>query len=468
MDESDESGITRRGMRAGIIEGVLATASDNIAAPFLSLYALSLGATKTQIGLVTALPALLGSVHQLPAALLTDRFRRRRLLMLIGTIGLRPTWLLVPLLALWFPGRQAIVAYLVFLAVRSAIGSAAPAAWTSVMADVVPKKIRGAYFANRNMLCNLSALAASVTAGYLVRLFGAPLGYHAVFVLAGLVGVVAAYTMTWFPDMDRLKPSSPASAEGPGAPAEPRASAAGLWQRMRDFARRERAFLWFVGYSILWNFGVTLPQPLFAVYYVEDLGGSEGMWGVVTAVSLVMTVVGQRYWGPLADRYGNRNLMVASGILAASIPVAWYLAARPGHALLVNAFGGFAWAGYNLAAFNMVLEMTPDARRTTYVAAYNALIGLAQFAGPIAGGIMADALSIEAVLLAAAGLRTAGWFVLRTVVNAPEEHEFRWRNYLWLPVAIQLRFLRSRLQRSRLWRRRGQEPGAGAGKDLGA
>mgnify|MGYP001489419705 CR=1 FL=1 len=453
-------------MRAGIVEGVLATASDNIAAPFLSLYALSLGATKTQIGLVTALPALLGSVLQFPAALLTDRFRRRRLLMLIGTIGLRPTWLLVPLLALWFPGAQAVVAYLVFLAVRSAIGSAAPAAWTSVMADVVPKRIRGAYFANRNILCNLSALIASVAAGWLVRLFGTPSGYHAVFVLAGLVGAVAAYTMTWFPDVDRLRSPSTPLAESPGAPAESRVNPFGLWQRAVGFARRERAFLWFTGFSVLWNFGVTLPQPLFAVYYVEDLGGSEGMWGVVNAASLLMTVVGQRYWGPLADRYGNRNLMIASGVFAAFASAVWLLAARPWHAILVNVYGGFVWAGYNLAAFNLVLEMTPDARRATYVAAYNALIGLAQFAGPIAGGIMADAVGIEAVLLAATGLRMAGWVLLRTVMRAPEEQEFRWRNYLWLPVAAQYRLLRSRLHRSRLWRR--PAPGAGPGKGLGA
>ena len=166
-----------------------------------------------------------------------------------------------------------------------------------------------------------------------------------------------------------------------------------------------------VATAVLWNFSVTLPQPLFPIFYVESLGGSEGMWGVVSAASLVTTILGQRYWGPLADRHGNRNLMVASGIFAALIPLFWFLALRPGPRI-VNAYAGFIWAGYNLAAFNLVLEATPDARRTTYVAGYNGLVGLAQFAGPIAGGLLADAVSIEAVLLVAAGLRLAGWLLL--------------------------------------------------------
>lgn len=422
-------------MRAGVVEGVLATASDNIAGPFLALYALSLGATRTQIGLVTAVPALLGSVLQIPAALLTDRFRRRRLLMMIGTIGLRPTWLLVPLLTLWIPRDEAIVAFLVFLAVRSAIGSAASPAWASVMADVVPKKVRGVYFANRNVLCNLSALVASVGAGYLVRLLGTPLGYQAIFSLAGLVGIAAAYTMGWFPDMDRLKPLPPLPKSEVSGPDAPRPTIGGRWQRVLGYARRERSFALLVATSILWNFAVTLPQPLFPIYYVESLGGSEGMWGVVSAASLVMTILGQRYWGPLADRYGNRNLMVASGIFAALIPLFWFLALRPEHALAVNAYAGFVWAGYNLAAFNLVLEVTPDTRRATYIAGYNGLVGLAQFSGPIVGGVLADAVSIEAVLLAAASLRFAGWLFLRRAIKAPEDQAFRWRNYLRLPSA---------------------------------
>lgn len=477
----------RRGMRAGIVEGVLATASDNLAGPFLALYALSLGATRTQVGLVTAVPALLGSLLQIPAAVLTDRLRNRRLLMMIGTIGLRPTWLVVPILAYLFPGEEAIFAFLVFLSARAAIGSAAPAAWASVMADVVPRGIRGVYFANRNVLCNLAALVASVVAGFLVRVFGAPEGYHAVFLLAGLVGIAAAYTMSWFPDMDRAEhrrelagpapdadgPTPPDAAgpgEGSGVGAEtppaaipgtkpaasaPRPAPCRRWQRALAFARRERGFALLVSTAVLWNFAVTLPQPLFPIYFVESLGGSEGMWGLVSAASLVMTVIGQRYWGPLADRFGNRNLMVASGIFAATIPVFWFLAFRPSHAIFVNAYGGFIWAGYNLAAFNLVLELTPDARRATYIAAYNGLVGLAQFAGPIAGGILADAASIETVLLAAAGLRLAGWLVFRVAIKAPAREEFRWRNYFRLPsVRRGLALRRFR--------------GGRSGKDLGA
>src|SRR5690606_8714231 len=121
------------------------------------------------------------------------------------------------------------------------------------------------------------------------------------------------------------------------------------------------------------------------VYFVETLKGSAGFWGVVTAATFVTTILGQRYWGSLTDRVGSRNVLVASGIVAALIPGLWFIAVRPEDILWINLASGLGWAGFNLAAFNLLLEVTPNANRTTYVAGYNALIGLAHFAGPVLG-----------------------------------------------------------------------------------
>lgn len=456
----------RKAMQIATAEGVLASASDNFAGPYLSLYALALGATNAQIGLVNALPALLTNVLQIPAAILADRLKRRKLLTIVGGFGLRFTWLFIALIPFFVPPRTAVMAYMALLVVRSMFGAAAVPAWTSLMADMTPRRMRGAYFSNRNMLCNLAALAATLASGLVMRLFGEPLGYQVTFIIAAAFGAAASYTFRAFPDPDRLDASaggkrrfstsrSQSETEAnPDAKLGDGTSGAGSKARqMIASLRREKSFTSYAWTSALWNFGVTLPAPLFAVYFVEALGGSPGFWGVVTAATFVTTVLGQRYWGRLTDRLGGRNVLVASGTLAALIPGFWLIAFRPEHALWINLASGLGWAGFNLAAFNLLLEVTPDKGRTTFVAGYNALIGVAHFAGPLVGGVAADFFGVKTVFFVSTLIRAAAWFLFAFRVKTAYDQPFVFRELWPLPkggvkrLAVELGQLPSRIVR---------------------
>lgn len=441
---TEGEGRMRRAMQVATVEGVLAAASDNFAAPYLSLYALALGATHAQIGLVNAVPALLTNVLQIPAVVLAERFGRRKTLTIIGGFGLRFAWLPIAFIPLVMPlGWSAVIAFILLLVLRSAFGALAVPAWTSLMADTTPRRMRGAYFSNRNMLCNLAALGGTLASGLILRLFGDPLGYQVTFGVAALFGAAAAYVFRRFPDPDggpgRGGPAHRKN-EVEGTGIESIVSRAGGRRKVRERVRgwltalgRERSFTAYTLMSTLWNFGVTLPQPLFAVHFVETLGGSASFWGVVTAATFVTTVLGQRYWGSLTDRVGGRNVLVASGTIAALIPGLWFLAYRPEHALWINLASGLGWAGFNLAAFNLLLEVTPDANRSTYVAGYNALIGVSHFAGPLIGGVAADLIGVGPVFLLATLIRMVAWalfaFRLQTAYDSP----FAWREFVPRP-----------------------------------
>lgn len=420
---------TRRAMRIATVEGVLASASDNLAGPYLSLYALALGASHAQIGLVNALPALLTNVLQLPAAIVTDRLRRRKLLSIVGGLGMRLSWLPIALIPFVVPPVHAVAVYLLLLTLRSAFNAAAVPAWTSLMADITPRETRGAYFSNRNIMCNLAALGATLLTGLIVHLFRVPLGYQVAFGLAAAFGVAAAYSFRGLPDPDRIHAPGP---DRPPARKRARKEAMSV-QGFAAILRREKSFTAYALTSALWNFGVTLPQPLFAVYFVETLKGSAGFWGVVTAATFVTTILGQRYWGSLTDRVGSRNVLVASGIVAALIPGLWFIAVRPEDILWINLASGLGWAGFNLAAFNLLLEVTPNANRTTYVAGYNALIGLAHFAGPVLGGVAAGFFGVKAVFFSSTVVRMVAWFLFARRVHTVYDQPFVWREFVRLP-----------------------------------
>lgn len=78
---------TKQAMKLNTVEGAFAVAADNLAAPYLGLFALALGATPSQIGMLNAFPNFMGNILQIPAALFTERQKDKRILPIIGGIA---------------------------------------------------------------------------------------------------------------------------------------------------------------------------------------------------------------------------------------------------------------------------------------------------------------------------------------------------------------------------------------------
>lgn len=420
----------RMAMRVATFEGVMATVSEHLATPYLPLLALYWGASTSQIGLMTALPALLANLLQIPAAYLTERLGRRKTLCIIGIVAQRLPLMIVALIPFWFDGLEALIAFILLLSVRAALGSAAPPAWTSLMAEIIPRRLRGSYFSRRNALSNVAALGAAFGAAYFMRQFAQPTNFQIVYALAGGFGLLGAYAFLRFPDLDQREPGRVTTSY----------QVAAVWTRIKE-EPRYRAYAWT---SFLWGFGVTLPQPLFAVYFVDHLGGTAGLWGMLSASSIAATIIAQRYWGLRVSLLGDKRVMSVAGIFAGLIPAFWAISRGPMDAYVYNTISGFFWAGYHLAAFNMLLEVTPGVHRTALVAGYNALVGVSHFLGPLVGGVTAERLGIPAVFLISTALRLAGLAAFVMTVRIGPSPPFRLRDFLPLAAGRQRRRRRRR------------------------
>lgn len=416
----------KRAMRVGVIDGVFANASENMIGPFLALFALALGATKGQVGLLSALPALLSNSLQIPSARFTERWGDRRQLVVVTSIMSRLTVLAIATVPLMLEGDAAIYTFIGLVTLRGFFSSIGVPGWTSIMADITPRDTRGSYFAYRNIMCNLAALAGTLIAGWLVKSYDFPLGYQISFVAAVGVGLMASYFYSTMP-IPPL-PKKVAKAEQPSG-------LRNWWRIISEYT----AFRNYCLTSILWNFGVSFAGPLFAVYYRVDLGGDPGFWGVVTASGLIATLVGQRFWGRMADEYGQKNVMLLGGIGAASVPFMWWLVPRWELAVVAQFLGSFCWGGYNLAAFNLILEITPDEGRTTFVGVYNTMAGLASSIGPLVGGFLADAYGLRVVIIISGILRWLGYFAFRR--NVPSATDVKIDFAALLPFSREMRIM---------------------------
>jgi MFS family permease len=407
---------TRRAMHLNTIEGGFATAAENLAAPYLSLFALALGATPSQIGMLTAFPNLIGNILQIPMGLWSERMQDKRLLPIVGGYLSRSTWALLAVIPFLVPPQYRVGVVILLATFRVLMANIGVPAWTALQADLVPKSIRGRYYANRNIICNMSALLATIAATFLLGL-RFPLNFQIIFGGAAALGLTATYI---FSTIDFAQ----------SAPKEKRTGIP-FSAKVRGFLGEvgtQKAFCSYVVSSLLWNFGVNLAASLFVVYFVEDLGGAPGFWAVFSGVNLATQVLIHRYWGRLADRFGQKNVMLASGVGAVFIPLFWLVTRNTWFPLIIYVINGLAWGGYNPAAFNLLLEITPDDHRTVYVGAYNTLMGVAMAAGPLVGGFAAEALDLRFIFGASFLVRGLALYLFHRTVRDTGSRRLRMRD----------------------------------------
>lgn len=424
---------TKQAMRLNTVEGAYAVAAENLAAPYLGLFALALGATPSQIGMLTAFPNFMGNILQIPAALLADRQKDKRLLPIVGGYFNRSTWVLMAFLPFFFPPEQRVGIVILLATFRLMAANLGVPAWTALQADLIPKTIRGNYYANRNMVLNTCAVLATFLTNFLLRL-SFPTSFRLIFVIATILGITATYLFSRIP-FDQSPPRQRTVVNG------------SYRTKVREFAREVRNQRDFTNYAtsaLVWNFGIMMASPLFVVFFVEDLGGPAGSWAIFAAVNLASMVLIQRYWGRLADIFGQKSVMMASGVGIVALPLMWWAASNTWFPFVIHIFNGLFWGGYNLAAFNLLLEVTPDDNRTVYVGVYNTLMGVATAAGPLIGGFAAEVLGLRPIFLISAVLRGLALYLFwRNVTNTSERRmrfgdllpKNRYRNMENLPGA---------------------------------
>ena len=214
------------------------------------------------------------------------------------------------------------------------------------------------------------------------------LGYQMAFFLAFVSGVVAAVCF------QRIPEPLPAAQHAHGR----------RWSALIRSLGASPAFLGLVIGALVWNFSVNVAAPFFNVYLVSQLGASTSTVGVLTGVTSLFSLGGQRLFGRLLDRKGAFWVQRSTGLLIPILPLSWIFVTAPWQVVFISAASGLLWAGYNLANFSLLLELTPDDRRPDAVALYQTVAVAGGVLGPLLGGYLADAVGFKAAF----GLSGAG------------------------------------------------------------
>jgi MFS family permease len=366
----------RRSLRASCTEGVFAELFGACAgSTVLTGWALHLGASPLEVGLVASLPQLAQTV-QLPAAWATALLGRRRVAVASITLSrqvLLPLALL-PFLPLSNGGQRVLlVAVAALSAARSVAGNNA---WTSWMGELVPDRLRGRYFGRRTALCTVFGTTAGLG---VARLLDAAAGARATsLALAALTVAASAAGLTTAALLLRQ--------HEPGAPPRRAPSLEDALRPLRDPRARD-----LLAYQLAWNSAVGLAGGYFTFHLLHNLRAGFTVVALHAALGASARVVSVPLWGRALDRHGAATVLAACSFAAAGLPLLW-LGTSPEvlWPIAIDALvGGVAWGGHALAIFAVPLDVGPRRDRPFYLAAFSMAGGVAYAAATAAGGTIA-------------------------------------------------------------------------------
>ncbi|MDJ0276242.1 MFS transporter [Sphingomonas sp. 2R-10] len=152
-----------------------------------------------------------------------------------------------------------------------------------------------------------------------------------------------------------------------------------------DERARRRALNALLVYTFFMVAGFTMVMPLVAVHFVDRIGLTAAAIGAALAVRQITQQGLAVFGGALADRIGNRPMIVAGVLLRALGFAALGLATNMPTlfvAMLVSALGGALFEAPYQAA---IASLTTDANRARYYSISNTISGIATTGGPLLG-----------------------------------------------------------------------------------
>ncbi|HEY9750074.1 MAG TPA: MFS transporter, partial [Allocoleopsis sp.] len=279
---------------------------------------------------------------------------------------------------------------------------------------LVPRQLRGRYFGFRNSTFSLTGLVAIPLLGLAVSRFpgGSIQGFGVLMlvgIVAGLISLGCQSGMTDVNPQARLTTPTKSESTAETNPALPASEAAHISMLKHPH------FLMYLLYFGLWAFGVNLCNPFFNLYLLDNLS-IDVSWvtlynGLAAGATLLMLVL----WGKLADRIGNRPILLLDGLLVAIIPLLWLGTGHNSISLwfwfpFLHLLGGGAGAAIDLCINNLQLAIAPVRHHTTYFAITAAIGGVCGAVGAMVGGWLAEAAGsngITELFVVSSGLRLA-------------------------------------------------------------
>ena len=382
---------------AGVLNG--ATIS------FLGIYAIRMGATSLQIGLLGAISAFVTLFVAIPAG---HWLQTQVTSQAVFATAVLARLCYVPMIFLpWlFPEPGQIVAILVLTFLMAIPMTPVAMGFNALFAEAVPNEYRAHVAGIRNAMFAITFMITSVLSGYILDTVRFPTGYQIVFAIGALGAAMSTVHLRF------VRPiADPQIA--PGDLAQQGAVPRNIFSSLRTDIWRtpfKRVLL------ALFAFHLTqyLPIPIFGIFNVRVLQLTDDNLGIGTALFYLSVLLGSTQIRKLVQRFGNQNLTGWSIAGLALYPVLLALSRNALHFYGVSLIGGLAFAFVFGSYANYMLEHIPANDRPSHLAWYTIILNSAVLIGSLAGPAISDMIGLPSALILFGALRLfAAIFILK-------------------------------------------------------
>lgn len=357
---------------------------------FLSIFMARLGASATLIGTLSSIPALFAILVFIPAAVIAERRSDHvRVRTVYAKLG-RLCFLACALVPFVIPTAYLPLVLVLIWVLKTFPDCVSSTAWTSVIARAIPAERRAHLNSTRWALLSIVSALSSAFFGWLLDSVAFPLNYQLVFFISFVFGWLDPLI---FSRIRVPKTKRPKHREAPG-----------LAARIKEYlspVAQYRPFLLFAAITVSYRIALSLPTPLFGLFWVEELGAADTVIGLRGTVGHAALVIGYLFWGRMANRMGRRSLLMASAAGLAFYPIATALSPSAIWLLPAAAIWGLTASGINISLFDIMLTAMPDERQPLFAAVWNMIANGAVFVGPFLGAALAQSTSRGTALLIA-------------------------------------------------------------------
>ncbi|MEH2063052.1 MAG: MFS transporter [Nostoc sp.] len=399
----------RTSLKASTADSVLASVySLGTGGILLSNLLVELGASPVVFGMLSSIPMLVNLIQPLGAYLSersTSRFQYSlrthgigRLLWLVLVIGIVG----VSLGAI--NTQQLVILTLLIVLFSNLLGGLGTASWLSWVAMIVPRRLRGRYFGIRNSAANLTNLVCVPIAGLAVsHWYGGTLqGYGVVLLVSIVFGIVGLGCQYFQVDMNpqsqntydgKLPQTSEIQPEVAKDESEVLQAIHPPQDQLTNSIWKNSNFLIFLLYFSFWNLAVNLSSPFFNLYMLDTLDLDVSYVTIYNSLQAGATLLMLILWGKLADKIGNRPILICVGVLVAVTPLLWVGIGANRLDIwlwlpLLHILAGGTWAAIDLCSNNIQLAIAPIKNQSIYFAIAAAVAGASGALGTTIGSFL--------------------------------------------------------------------------------
>lgn len=358
-------------------EGVLFTLIITLCNNNNHLFASRLGASSYELGLISSLPPIVGMVCLIPFAIITDRMRNKRSMVIAAAILLGLLYFLVGLSP--FVPENPVAALILLLVMINFPMSLYNSSWQSFFSDVASASDRNEVYAHRTKMNTAVGIIFPLLIGLLLTAAKGPfkITVHQIYYFLALpLALGQVLLLRKIPFEPRINTDRFRFSE--------------LLKTTRT-TFRSKAFLGFMAVALLVYIGWQMDWSIYFIAQFRYLELNETQLSLVAALSALTQFLMLGTWSRISATRGVRFVFVigAGGFAFCSLTILLAMLMPQSAGIwfyyFFHCIGSSAYSAFQLSLLLCLLEVIPNVNKTFSIAIYSTIILISNAAMPFLG-----------------------------------------------------------------------------------